>query len=134
MFRRPLSKDLLQDGLHPDLIYRVHSLLPGQGISAPGLFLVSAVLVFVCSTIVAIYALPIRSGGELAMLLLSALLLLAAAILLSKGLRWRAARRRHAEQNGTPDLGYFQAWDGRRGEAEVRREAEAIVRANRSRD
>jgi hypothetical protein len=61
-------------------------------------------------------------------------MLLAAAILLSKGLRWRAARWRYAEQNGGPDLGYFQAWDGRRSEAVVRAEAEATVRANRSRD
>jgi hypothetical protein len=139
VFRRPLANDPLQDGRHPDLIYRVNSLLPGNGISVPGMFLVSAGLVLAGSVVAAISALPpIRQeggpAGEGVMLLLSALLLLAAAILLSKGLRWRAARRRYAERNGTPDLGYFQAWDGRRGEAEVRRQAEAIVRANRSRD
>jgi hypothetical protein len=134
VLRRPLSRDPLQDGRHPDLVYRVNSLLPGNGISVPGIFLASAGLVLAGSVVAAISALPLGPAGEGVMLLLSALLLAVAAILLSKGLRWRAARRRFAERNGTPDLGYFQLWDGRRGEAEVRREAEAIVRANRSRD
>jgi hypothetical protein len=142
LFRRPLLKDPLRDGRHPDLIHRVDSLLPGRSISVPGIFLVSAALALVGCVGLAVYALlnqpAHRSWGALTgmvvITVISAVMLLAAAILLSKGLRWRAARRRYAERNGGPDLGYFQAWDGRRSEAVVRAEAEATVRANRSRD
>ncbi|WP_395678216.1 hypothetical protein [Inquilinus sp.] len=138
LFGGPLFADPPPDGRHPDVHYRASSLLPGQNIRVPGLFLISAPLAFACGILAGILALRMAQAGRsgpiliipLLLALLSGLLLFATVAMLWKGVRWRAARRRFAAENGTLDLGYFRAWDGRHGEALARERAEVIVRAN----
>lgn len=125
---------------HPDRDYRIDSLLQGQSVTAPVIYLFTAALTLVAAFAVAFMCLrcgptAVSRGAAMAahavLFAFTLLMGVTTVVCCWKGLRWRAARRAYSQNTGQADLGYFGKWDGlgERTDAEILAQAESLVRA-----